>query len=78
MPNTDTRPLGKTPGAARTPADFSIGGLILPIIATSPSDSMFPDGQVYDGMVVVEHVTGDGGGVLWVRIDSTWQPFAST
>lgn len=77
MPSSNTLPLGKTPAAPDKPADFSRAGLILPIVTDSPSDSMFEDGMAQDGMMMIEHRTGDQGGLLWVRVDGTWTVFAS-
>jgi hypothetical protein len=72
MPNTVTLPAAKTAAAPGQALDLSVYGVVLPVLTTEPTDSMFGTNPV-DGTVVLQAGLSDAYYVQWVRINGTWR-----
>ena len=70
---TNTLPLEKTPYAASETLDFSVYGVVLPVLLMEPTDALFGDKPPVDGTVVFQASATDTSYVQWVRINGTWR-----
>ena len=68
---------GLPPGTVPGLIDGTIGSVAIRTSSFAPSDADWGAVPPPNGTLCLEHITGDGGGILHVRVDGVWVAFAS-